>query len=146
MAYETITYLCGHEAPVWVTGNRRNRDSYKEWASGHLDCPDCRQAEWEKSLESSLEKDKIDQYPPLYGTEKQVRWASKLRREFASYILSTLVPEYADDVIDYIVDRYDSAKWYIDNRPLNYYNLSNIMNEMYAEGIIKTPEEYAKEP
>lgn len=111
MARVTITCCrCGKEFEVKKQcRNRRDADSYEEWAERHIDtCRDC-----ERELEYQRAAEKTKSLPALEGSEKQVRWATCIRASFRD--------EYPGDegfanLYKFICEHCTRASWWIDNQ------------------------------
>ena len=71
MAWNTITYACGHTEEQQLYGKMEARDRTIAAAAGH-DCPACRAAE-------AAAQDAANNLPALVGSEKQIGWASECR-------------------------------------------------------------------
>ncbi len=71
MAWNTLTFACGHTEQVQLYGKMTERDRQVA-AAAHHDCPACRAAKAQAAAaEAGL--------PALAGTEKQVGWAGEVR-------------------------------------------------------------------
>jgi hypothetical protein len=134
MAKHSIIYRCGHTETAYLTGNRRTRDSYAEYASQNKDCSTCYQAALEAAREKenreSAEANAAAGLPALEGSEKQVAWAESIRRPAIERLRKVDTAELSPDLspeaqaelrdalvllVDEIVQQ-TSAKWWIDNR------------------------------
>ena len=79
---------CGNDfTKITVKPNRREADSWEEWAVNHCDeCEECRQkrirAEREEESRKAAEAAKEINLPELAGSEKQIAWAERIRMEF----------------------------------------------------------------
>lgn len=71
MAWNTITYACGHTEEQQLYGKMDSRERTVAAAAGH-DCPACRAAK-------SATQDAANNLPTLVGSEKQIGWASECR-------------------------------------------------------------------
>lgn len=86
----TDTFTCGHECEIEVGGYSEEyaRDRATERFGGL--CPACQKAENERKHKEEAEiaeKEAIDLgLPKLVGTDKQIRWALSLRRNFYKYV------------------------------------------------------------
>ena len=101
---------CGKEFEVKKQcRNRRDADSFEEWAEWHIDtCRDC-----ERELEYQRAAEKTKSLPALEGSEKQVRWATCIRASFRD--------EYPGDegfanLYKFICEHCTKAAWWIDNQ------------------------------
>lgn len=71
MAWNTITYACGHTEEQQLYGKIAERERTVGAALNH-DCPACRAAK-------AAAADKVAGLPALQGSEKQIGWASDCR-------------------------------------------------------------------
>lgn len=71
MAWNTITYACGHTEEQQLYGKMDSRERTVAAALGH-DCPACRAAK-------AAAQDAASNLPALVGSEKQIGWASECR-------------------------------------------------------------------
>ena len=71
MAWNTITWACGHSEEQQLYGKMTERDRTVENALNH-NCPACRATK-------SADADKAAGLPALQGSEKQIGWASECR-------------------------------------------------------------------
>lgn len=82
MAQYKVTFSCGHEGWVNITGPTKNREWIRASKEKNV-CPDCYrkwlQEKREQENKESLELSKEMELPELTGTEKQVAWANTLR-------------------------------------------------------------------
>lgn len=69
-----ITYNCGHTGMVELRGSAKKQASTREWLMNRCECPDC------KTLVAEADADRRH-LPKLYGSEKQIRWALRIRQE-----------------------------------------------------------------
>jgi len=85
-----VTYVCGHEGQIEVTGDKRLR----EWKICNAErdlCPDCyRKKKFEESKAILTEAQTLG-LPELTGTEKQVAWAASIRKAILAHITEGLV-------------------------------------------------------
>lgn len=111
--------VCNH----W---NRRDADSWEEWAVTHYDlCPDC----WEKE-QAERERREIAamNLPELQGAEKQIAWANKIRLQNLRAIdeLAEMIKPHQHERFSELADVIkgkESAGFWIDNRHCNVYSL-----------------------
>ena len=71
MAWNTLTYSCGHTAEVQLYGKRSERER-KVASAAKYPCAACRAA-------AAQVKDTANGLPQLIGSEKQIAWASECR-------------------------------------------------------------------
>lgn len=121
MAKYTITYKCEHDGEVNIVGPEKERPGKREWLATQL-CPDCRRAAAALNLEAWIEARGL---VTLDGTEKQVAWANKIRKELLEDMerfvdRANAAPENPE--ADYILRGYkwtckqSKAVWWIDCR------------------------------
>jgi len=148
-----------------VKRNRREADSWEEWAVNTFDtCPECEHEENAKRAAAIAEEAKVNGLPALIGTPNQVIWAEQLRKSMIE-LFSKLYDEakaiiiedaeenefgihkveYADRAYEYFL-RQDKASWWIDRRndPLNVY-FHEQMIRFQREDREKVPESVAAE-
>ena len=73
MAKYKITYACGHTAEVQLYGKEAERQKKIAWYST-INCPECEAHEQKEKAEAAG-------LPELTGSEKQIKWATKLRND-----------------------------------------------------------------
>lgn len=71
MAWNTLTYACGHTEQVQLYGKMDTRERTVAAAEGH-DCPACLAA-------AAKEQAAVDGLPQLTGSDKQIAWADEIR-------------------------------------------------------------------
>lgn len=100
MARYAVTYSCGHEAEVALFGPHKERERKIEWMRQSALCPACyvaaRDAERQKAQADAEAKAERDGLPALLGSEKQIAWAERIRREKmdALYKLAAIADPY----------------------------------------------------
>lgn len=92
MAQYWVTFKCGHEDRVSLSGPYKKRDYIMEQMKDEL-CPTCLAKQREEVAHKILLEDLRDGLPELKGTEKQVIWALQLRRNLRD-MLTKLKDEY----------------------------------------------------
>ena len=127
MAYFEGTFSCGHKGWVYVSGPQKDRQRKVDWKFSRL-CPECAEKERRENEEKMKEEYGL---PDLIGTEKQVAWATEIRNNFYKRIIQetdagrpfkvnslqiTLEKDKAFEVVDFVVERETTAKFWIDNR------------------------------
>lgn len=117
-----ITYSCGHEGTIEVFGKAEERERKIKYFEEYGLCPDCykkgKQGE-EKAFAVKYE------LPELKGSEKQISWANKIRKEKIKEfegekpaIRKGAGDDFAD-FLDKFTNHYyknNSASWWIDHR------------------------------
>lgn len=95
MATKIVTFSCGHEGELRLSGPYKDRERKVQWAQERGLCPDCykawkrkeaekEEAEWIahlKEVEASLGLPEPE-WPALEGTPKQIAWAERIREQF----------------------------------------------------------------
>ncbi len=121
MAKYEITHQCGHSEEVQIYGPEKERPGKREWME-RQPCPECRRAAATLSIGAwTLARGLVT----LDGTEKQVVWANKIRKELIEGVerfvdLAKAMPE--DPEADYIfrahrwILKQSKAAWWIDRR------------------------------
>lgn len=119
------TFSCGCDGVVEAFGPTKNRQWIVDRKFEGL-CSDCFQAQREEEREAAQVEAKAKaeemELPVLSGTEKQVNWAVVLRQKFIDeYEKHTERRNYSDDVkadtaivLDYVLSKYTSSSYYID--------------------------------
>lgn len=117
-----ITYSCGHEGTIEVFGKAEERERKIKYFEEYGLCPDCYKAEKQGEEKSFAEKYEL---PELKGSEKQISWANKIRKEKIKEfegekpaIRKGAGDDFAD-FLDKFTNHYyknNSASWWIDHR------------------------------
>lgn len=117
-----ITFSCGHEGTIEVFGKSEERERKIKYFEEYGLCPDCYKAEKQKETEEFAVKCEL---PELKGSEKQVAWANKIRKEKIEEfekekpaIRKGAGDDFADFLNDFTTNYYKntSASWWIDHR------------------------------
>lgn len=127
MAWNTLTYACGHTEDKQLYGKHAERDRIVA-AAGREDCPVCRAAAAQAASEAAG-------LPALTGSDKQVAWATDIRKSILDAFpvldakLDTLLANTAADKLDAAKAQADGlraamvkirsevrASWWIDQR------------------------------
>lgn len=118
-----ITYSCGHQGTINVFGKSEERERKIKYFEEYGLCPDCYKAEKQKETEEFAVKK--CELPELKGSEKQVAWANKIRKEKIEEfekekpaIRKGAGDDFADFLNDFTTNYYKntSASWWIDHR------------------------------
>lgn len=118
----TIKYSCGHEGILEVFGKAEERERKIKYFEEFGLCPSCYKAEKSSEEKEVSEKHKL---PGLKGSEKQISWASKIRKgliekfeEEKQAIRKGAGDSFADFLNDFTNNYYknDSSSWWIDHR------------------------------
>ena len=131
------TYSCGHKAPVTLYGDAASQERKLKWCAESGLCPDCYAEQIKKDRASliAIRKGEYD-LPDLEGSEKQVKWAEKIRNAGIDLLesaisegsngIALLSPFDAEkrilerqNAIDRCCDMFSNvtdARFYIDNR------------------------------
>lgn len=132
MAWETVSYSCGHAARLQMYGPLKGRESKKEWLERSGLCPECYASKKQAEREAADQKarDEAAKLPSLEGSDKQVAWATKIRamnhKHFAAgaqcgreAIANGHNPEENESAMfNFVcaVELCKSARWWIENR------------------------------
>ena len=117
-----ITYSCGHEGTIEVFGKAEERERKIKYFEECGLCPNCYKAEKKTEEKSFAETYGL---PGLKGSEKQISWANKIRKELIQAfekeklaIRKGAGDDFADFLDDFTKNYYqnDSASWWIDHR------------------------------
>ena len=140
MAKYDVTFSCGHTAVVELFGKEKDRDTKIKWYGEYALCPDCYKAAREAELKDRAKENNL---PELEGSEKQIKWANRLRDEFFSLLenhysgIRAKCPEEQLAALDDVNQKYHnyfagktSAKWWIESRDKS---LKTIMKEARQE-------------
>ena len=73
-----IKYSCGHEGTIEVFGKAEERERKIKYFEEYGLCPDCYKAEKKTEEKAFAEGHEL---PELKGSEKQISWANKIRKE-----------------------------------------------------------------
>lgn len=109
--------------------NRTDARNYEAWAEANCTiCPECWKAEKEakqKEEQESILQKYSDVIPSLTGSEKQIAWAEKIRRNLvdnANDVITALKrrnkkgSEVAADYIAWLIQDKTDSRFWIDNR------------------------------
>ncbi len=110
MAKYNVTYKCGHEEEMQLVGKHADRDRKIAYYKT-IDCPKCR-------AEQAKKEDADDNLPLLKGSDKQISWASEIRRNFITALADFRSQATITSVIDAmgrVILAQDRAKYWIDN-------------------------------
>jgi hypothetical protein len=121
MAKYTITRKCGHSEEMQIVGPEKDRPGKADWLATQS-CAACRREQNHLSVDAWIEERGLVK---LEGTEKQVSWANKIRKELVEEMerfvdLANASPEHPDSA--YIIRAYkwtliqSKAAWWIDRR------------------------------
>ena len=128
----SLTFACGHEGKVHLTGSRNNKEGMIRWYEECGRCPECKRKAFEKERQKEIEElnNKIEKIkeefnlPELNGTEKQVAWATSIRFEKIIGIIEkfnkednmTNISKKMQDIFVDQIEKIDDARFWIDNR------------------------------
>jgi hypothetical protein len=122
------TLSCGHQGLVKVSGNSKAREDKIRWAKEHQLCGDCYKIELaearEKANATAAAEAKENGLPQLIGSEKQIAWATTIRKNKLEEIDAMMLTPTGDHLraIEKIKSQ-TSAKVWIDNREISAYYL-----------------------
>lgn len=115
MAKYTVKHACGCEREYQLFGKNSERERRLEWLATQ-DCPECKRAAEEKKNAEAITGSPfaVVENTVLKGTEKQVAWANRIRREFlveltgeAAKIKPAVMPAF----IKFFSEKTDSKFW-----------------------------------
>lgn len=118
MAKYTIEHKCGHEKESNIVGPEKDRPRKKEWLASQV-CPDCKREQTRLGVEAWTEARGLVE---LAGSEKQIAWALKVRKELLEEMDKYVDPSNESTEMGYIIraheliTRQSQAKWWIDRR------------------------------
>lgn len=147
-----IECSCGHVEKFNLYGKKEKRDWIAEKKEYEL-CSECKKQEFldkfEKEKLEAANKAKELELPMLEGTEKQIAWAETIRQKWIGFIENKIIYVAKDietyiledeeksyynykkadntELITLLVERFISAKYYIDNRD----NFNDVKKELY---------------
>jgi hypothetical protein len=159
MAWYYGTFRCGHEGRVNIVGPTKNRQYIADGKFDNL-CEECGKKAFLEKVEKenaiAAEKSKEMELPVLVGSEKQIVWANSIRQKWIDYIDNKII--YLDsenenfrvfenkmsafsemkqiasaELVDFIVNNFKSAKWYIDNRSLQTIIVLGMFYKLYIK-------------
>lgn len=133
--YKVQCSECGKEFDTQLYGKMKYRDWKVE--HGYWLCDDCKARKREEEAKKAEEQSKAMELPELVGTEKQVKWALKIRLDAikemekqieAQKALERLNPEGKPEREEYlmrlgfddILKNETKASWWIDNRYMSF--------------------------
>lgn len=122
-----------------VKNSRKAANEWEEWASVHYTiCQQCRDTERKKMSEAIAKEQRESGMPELRGSEKQIAWAVKIRKDFLrgqdGFIKlfdqkiarrneqglespkTMAKKEAVQDITQFAISSRTSAAWWIDNR------------------------------
>lgn len=118
MSSYDITYKCEHEGSVNIVGPEKDRPRKREWLATQL-CPNCKKEQAAKSVDEWTEAHGL---VALQGSDKQVAWANKIRKELLEGMEPYINIEDEDPLLPYIIQVRDfaasqtTARWWIDQQ------------------------------
>ena len=136
MAHYDVGYACGHTQEVELFGKTSARYEKIEWMERGV-CPDCYRAEKEKEREQENERAetlaKSLGFSELEGSVKQVAWATTIRQKtYENFCkMGTPHPIYGYALIAEAISLEGSAKWWIDNRQVDFLRILKMIAANY---------------
>lgn len=79
MAKYRLTYQCGHESDIYLTGPHKDRNRRIAWLETNALCHDCLRQQHRDAGRLSAEICRQAGLPDLAGSDKQVGWANQVR-------------------------------------------------------------------
>ena len=136
MAHYDVGHSCGHTVEVELFGKVSHRYEKIEWMERQL-CPDCyremKQEERKQENERAAKLAKSLSFSQLEGSEKQVAWATTIRQKVYENICQsdTEHPSFGYALVAEAISLELSAKWWIDNRSVDYLRISKMIAANY---------------
>ena len=136
MAHYDVGYACGHTQEVELFGKTSARYEKIEYLERGL-CPDCyrekKQEERAQENERAAKLAKSLGFSQLEGSEKQVAWANSIRQRVYENIckLEPEHPTYGYALVAEALSLETLAKWWIDNRGVDYLRITKIIAGNY---------------
>lgn len=128
MAWEELTFACGHETRQQFYGPWRDRERRIEWLKTQP-CAECRRQSVIEASKASgaTARTQVEALgwglPPLKGTDKQITWAQDLRATATVQLLKVVQEKFGDlawmSVSFWLIEALamlDKAKFWIDAR------------------------------
>ena len=129
MAWETVSFKCGHESSIQFYGKHSDRENKKAWMERGV-CSDCyraqKQAERELATEAAKTEATKTGLPELIGSQKQIDWAITIRKNALLAPGNTLAAECPTPELSPVfaaaktartrLETETSVKWWIENR------------------------------
>lgn len=118
MSWARITHTCGHVEDHKVIGSSNDKDSKIDWLKGTV-CTECYKAQ-QAAQHAAINAEVDSKLPALSGSEKQVKWAADVRRDWIKRTINRATKEadrkLMQNVTTVAVAELTEAKWWIDNR------------------------------
>ena len=136
MAHYDVGYACGHTQVIELFGKTSQRYEKIEYLERGL-CPDCyrekKQEEREQENERAAKLAKNLGLSELEGSVKQVAWATTIRQRIYENICKsdTEHPSFGYTLVAKAISLEVSAKWWIDNRNLDFLRISKVIAANY---------------
>ncbi|MBN2329425.1 MAG: hypothetical protein JXR73_19955 [Candidatus Omnitrophica bacterium] len=115
MGKYNVTYKCGHECEIELFGKTDDRRAKIEWMQDNQVGPTCYRAQQTERIAAA---DAAENLPELTGSEKQIAWALKIRREkiddFKKQTAKVTDPKIKE-IIEWL-SGHAEAKFWIDHR------------------------------
>ena len=100
--------------------NRTQADEYIEWATKRIDtCPECYKAAMQAAEDEQIA---VYHLPELTGSEKQIKWATSIRRkcvvQLDEYTQKAAKDEEREQIINAIslLGTHGDSRWWIDHQ------------------------------
>ncbi len=144
MKYD-ITYKCGHTGVIELYGKNTDRERQIRRMEC-CDCPDCQA----KTAREAVAADEANMLPALTGTEKQIAWATTIRRTFLNNYDAFLERRIAEaeaqqkkctegiarcEKTKEIILKKTKSSWWIERNRLS---VEALLSEVYRENIGNT--------
>ena len=136
MAKYSITFKCGHDEEIQLTGKVSDREEKIAWMEENRVCADCYRAEQDTKHQATNEqaKESNKEMATLEGSDKQVAWAETIRAEKINEFKSL---DFGSNksIQDAVVKFYEAitlAKFWIENKDSVIRELANSNDEVRA--------------
>ena len=136
MAHYNVDHSCGHTVEVELFGKTSARYEKIEYMERGV-CPACyreiKQKEREQENERSAMLSESLGFSELEGSEKQIAWAATIRQKTYENVckLEPEHPTYGYTLVVKVLSLELSAKWWIDNRSVDYLRITKIIAANY---------------
>ncbi|MGI5122743.1 hypothetical protein ACQEU5_24820 [Marinactinospora thermotolerans] len=159
MARYDITHACGHSTAHQIYGGNARREEQAGWEA-RRPCPECRAAHAHQRDTTAAtqirQADENDGLPELSGTDRQIPWGTRVRRErleqVRDYLETTLGGQGAERVWPLVLRlarHQGEAGWWIDHRratgPAVWEALLVGAGEAEAEQVLEQAERACRE-
>jgi hypothetical protein len=86
MAWNSVTYKCGHTAHLQIYGSNAAQANKVAWLRDNQVCPDCAALAKANVAQASAAQNVANGLPTLEGSAKQIAWAESIRADKVAQI------------------------------------------------------------